>query len=185
MTKRRQIHGDMIQFRSPVTWFVSSSQKPFLENFVAALVHKRLLQIERHRLRICMRMIRLERRTGLQIERHRLRIADVEVLPQPRFRPKMTFRCLSPITMSTTRQRDNQSVTHFCLPDDPQFSELVGQSLIRKYEAIYQEPPPDSSFAMIFDKAYMDKKNGAVTRLVNYKGVKIRGGLSVPCNRCT
>ena len=156
MAKRRQIRGDMIEFRSPVTWFVSSSQKPFLENFAATLVQIGILQVERHR----------------------LRVQDVEVLPQPRFRPKMTFRCLSPITMSTTRQRDNQSVTHFCLPDDPQFSELVGQNLSRKYEAIYQEPPQDSSFAMIFDKGYMAKKNGAVTRLVDYKGVKIRGVVS-------
>ena len=156
MAERRRIEGDMIQFRSPVTWFVSSPQQPFLENFAAALVQ-----------------------TGtLQIERHRLQIRDVEVLPQPRFRPKMTFRCLSPITMSTTRQRDNQSVTHFCLPDDPQFSELVRQNLIRKYEAIYQEPPQDSSFAMIFDKGYIAKKKGQVTRLVDYKGVKIRGVVS-------
>ena len=155
MAKRR-VRGDQIHFRSPLTWYVSSSQEPFLENFAAALIQ-----------------------TGiLQIERHRLRVQDVEVLRQPRFGPQMTFRCLSPITMSTKRERDGQLVTHYCLPDDPQFSELVRQNLIRKYEAVYRHPPTEKSFAMTFDQVYINKKEGRVTRLVDFKGTKIRGVFS-------
>ena len=97
MAKRREIRGDQIHFRSPLTWYVSSSQEPFLENFAAALMGAGILQIERHK----------------------LRVQDVEVLRQPRFGPQMTFRCLSPITMSTKRERDGQLGTHYCLPDDP------------------------------------------------------------------
>lgn len=153
MAKRREIRGDQIHFRSPLTWYVSSSQEPFLANFAAALMG-----------------------TGiLQIERHRLRVRDVEVLHQPRFGPQMTFRCLSPITMSTKRERAHQLVTHYCLPDDPQFSELVRQNLIRKYEAVYRQSPTEESFAMTFDQTYIDKRKGRVTRLVDYKGTKIRG----------
>lgn len=156
MAKRREIRGDQIHFRSPLTWYVSSSQEPFLENFAAALMG-----------------------TGiLQVEHHRLRVQDVEVLRQPRFGPQMTFRCLSPITMSTKRERDGQLGTHYCLPDDPQFSELVRQNLIRKYEAVYRHPPTEKSFAMTFDQAYIDKREGRVTRLVDYKGTKIRGVVS-------
>ncbi len=156
MAKEREIRGDQIHFRSPLTWCVSSSQEPFLENFAAALMQ-----------------------TGiLQIEHHRLRVQDVEVLRQPRFGPQMTFRCLSPITMSTVRERANKLDTHYCLPDDPQFSELVRQNLIRKYEAVYRQPPQEQSFAMTFDPAYIDKKGGRVTRLVDFKGTKIRGILS-------
>ena len=150
---RRKIQDDQIHFRSPLTWHVSSSQEQFLENFAAALMQ-----------------------TGiLQIERHRLRVQDVEVLRQPRFGRQMTFRCLSPITMSTKRERGDQLVAHYCLPDDPQFSELVRQNLIRKYEAVYQQPPTEKSFAMTFDQAYIDKRKGRVTRLVDFKGTKIRG----------
>ena len=156
MAKRREIRGDQIHFRSPLTWYVSSSQEPFLENFAAALMGGGILQIEGHR----------------------LQVQDVEVLRQPRFGPQMTFRCLSPITMSTMRERDGQLGTHYCLPDDPQFSELVRQNLIRKYEAGYRHPPTEKSFAMTFDQAYMDKKGGRVTRLVNYKGIRIRGVVS-------
>lgn len=153
---KRKIQGNQIYFRSPLTWYVSSSQEPFLENFAAALMQ-----------------------TGiLQVERHRLRVQDVEVLRQPRFGQQMTFRCLSPITMSTKRERADKLVTHYCLPDDPQFSELVRQNLIRKYEAVHQQPPEEKSFAMTFDQGYIDKRKGRVTRLVDFKGTKIRGIIS-------
>ena len=156
MAKRREIRGDQIHFRSPLTWYVSSSQEPFLQNFAAALMQ-----------------------TGiLQVERQRLRVRDVEVLRQPHFERQMTFRCLSPITMSTVRERADKLVTHYCLPDDPQFSELVRQNLIRKYVAVHQQPPGEKSFAMTFDQEYIDKRKGRVTRLVDYKGIKIRGVVS-------
>ena len=153
---KRWIRGDQIHFRSPLTWYVSSLQESFLENFAAALMGAGILQIERHR----------------------LRVQDVEVLRQPRFRPQMTFRCLSPVTMSTVREQADKLVTHYCLPDDPQFSELVRQNLIRKYEAVYRRPPTEQSFVMTFDQAYIDKNEGRVTRLVDFKGTKIRGILS-------
>ena len=86
MAKQREIRGDQIHFRSPLTWYVSSSQEPFLENFAAALMGAGILQVEDHK----------------------LRVQDVEVLRQPRFGPQMTFRCLSPITMSTVREREGK-----------------------------------------------------------------------------
>ena len=156
MAKQREIRGSQIHFRSLLTWFVSSSQEPFLENFAAALIQHGIIQIQHHR----------------------LRVQDVEVLRQPRFGPQMHFRCLSPITMSTMRERDSRLSTHYCLPDDPQFSDLVRQNLIRKYHTVYRHPPPDESFAMTFDQTYIDNKNGRVTRLVNYKGIRIRGVVS-------
>ena len=156
MAKRREIRGNQIRFSSSVTWYVSSSQEPFLQNFAAALMQ-----------------------TGiLQIERQKLRVENVEVLRQPHFERQMTFRCLSPITMSTKRERADKLVTHYCLPDDPQFSELVQQNLIRKFEAVYRHPPAEKSFLMTFDQVYVDKREGRVTRLVDYKGIKIRGVVS-------
>lgn len=157
MSKHREIRGERIHFGSPLTWYVSSSQELFLENFAASLMQ-----------------------TGaLQIQRHRLFVQEVEVLRQPRFGPQMSFRCLSPITMSTMREQDGGKLgTHYCLPADPQFSELVRQNLIRKYEAVHQQPPADKSFAMTFDEAYMSKRGGRVTRLVAFKNIKIRGVIS-------
>ena len=153
MAKQREIMGDQIRFRSPLTWYVSSPQETFLANFAASL---------------------LEGGT-LRIDRLQLPVRDVDVPRNPRFQPRMTFRCLSPITMSTKREREGKLVMHYCLPDEPEFSELVRQNLIRKYEAIYGRAPRDDSFAMKFDEAYIRKRNGRVTRLVRYKDVDIKG----------
>ncbi len=87
----------------------------------------------------------------------------------------MRFRCLSPIIMSTVRQRDGKQSQHYCLPDDPKLSELIRQNLMRKHEAIYGRPPKDDALTFRFDTDYIDKKPGRVTRLVDYKGIKIRG----------
>jgi CRISPR/Cas system endoribonuclease Cas6 (RAMP superfamily) len=38
--------------------------------------------------------------------------------------------------MSTKRERDGKLVAHYCLPEDPEFSELVRQNLIRKHQII-------------------------------------------------
>ena len=87
----------------------------------------------------------------------------------------MTFRCLSPVTVSTKREWQGQLAMHYCLPDDPEFSELVRQNLLRKYRAMYGQPPQEDRFVMKFDNAYIRKRNGKVTRLVDYKGIDIRG----------
>ena len=63
------------------------------------------------------------------------------------------------------------------MPDDPALSELIRQNLIRKHEAILGRAPHDDTLSFAFDKAYIDRRQGRVTRLVDYKGIKIRGVL--------
>lgn len=155
MARKREIIGDQICFRSQVMWYISSPQEAFLRSFTASLMDE----------------------GRLRIGRKHLPIVDVETLRVPPFHPKMKFRCLSPITMSTKRERNGKLVMHYCLPDEPEFSKLVRQNLMRKYEAIYNRKPRDDSFAMEFDEGYIRKRNGKVTRLVRYKNVDIRGVL--------
>ena len=155
MAKQRVVQGARIRFEFSLTWYVSSPQQAFLENFAASLMQ-----------------------TGvLQIADKQLRVRDVTVPRAPRFDRQMRFRCLAAIVMSTKRERDGQLVMHYCRANDPQFSELVRQNLIRKYEAIHGHAPRDQSFAMAFDQAYIAKRKGRVSRLVDFKGVKIRGVL--------
>jgi len=61
------------------------------------------------------------------------------------------------------------------MPDEPEFSELVRQNLIRKYEAIHARKPQDDSFTMEFDAEYIRKRGGRITRLIRYKEIDIRG----------
>ena len=155
MAKKREILGDQICFRSLLTWYVSSPQEAFLGSFALSLMDQ----------------------GKLQIGQLQLRVRDVEIPRTPRFHSQMTFRCLSPITMSTKRERDGKLVMHYCLPDEPEFSELVRQNLIRKYETIHRQKPADDSFSMEFDAEYIRKRKGRITRLIRYKDIDIRGVL--------
>lgn len=155
MAERRRVSRAEIHFSSTLSWYVSSPVERFLSHFADTLLTEGRLFL------------------GL----HQLRIRDVTVPRIPRFQPEMRFRCLSPIVMSTKRERDGKHVMHYCLPDDPAFSELLRQNLIRKHEAIYGRAPHNDALTFRFDPAYIRRRQGRVTRLVDYKGIKIRGVL--------
>ena len=153
MAERRCITGTTIHFGSTLTWFISSPIERFLSHFADTLLTE----------------------SRLSIGQHELRIKDVTVPRIPRFQPEMYFRCLSPITMSTKRACDGKQVMHYCLPDDPTFSELIRQNLSRKHEAIHGRPPHDDTLTFRYDENYINRRQGRVTRLADYKGIKIRG----------
>jgi CRISPR-associated endoribonuclease Cas6 len=155
MAQKREIRDNCIHFRSSLTWFVSSPQEEFLGSFAASLLDQRVIHIND---------------ISLQVK-------DVDIPRTPRFQERMYFRCLSPITMSTKREYNGQVAMHYLLPDETEFSDLVKQNLIRKYETIYRQKPCDDSFVMEFDADYISKRNGRITRLIRYKDVDIRGVL--------
>ncbi len=153
MAERRRIIGETIQFRSTLTWFVSSPVEQFLSHFADTLLTQ----------------------GRLSIGSHHLKIIDVTIPRTPRFQPAMRFRCLSPIVMSAVRQNDGQRRTHYCLPDDPELSELIRKNLLRKHQAIHARIPQDDTLSFRFDDRYIQRKQGRVTRLIDFNGIKIRG----------
>ena len=153
MAERRRITGDKIHFRSTLTWYVSSPVERFLSHFADTLLTE----------------------GRLSLAERQLPIKDVTIPRIPRFQSEMQFRCLSPIMMSTKRERDGKQVMHYCMPDDSAFSELIRQNLIRKHEAIHGRAPQDDPLSFAFDKTYINRRQGRVTRLIDYKGIKIRG----------
>ena len=155
MAERRRITGATIHFGSTLTWYVSSPVERFLSHFADTLLTE----------------------GRLSIGQHELRVRDVTVPRIPRFQSEMHFRCLSPIVMTTVREWDGKQAMHYCLPDDPELSDLIRQNLIRKHEAIHGSVPHDDTLTFSFDEAYIRKRQGRVTRLADYKGIKIRGVL--------
>ena len=155
MAERRRVTGDRIRFGSTLTWSVSSPVEAFLSHFADTLLTE----------------------GRLTLGGHQLQIRDVTIPRIPRFQSEMWFRCLSPIVMSTVRERNSEQVMHYCLPDDPAFSELVRQNLNRKHKVIHGCLPSDDAFTLEFDKNYIDRKRGRVTRLIDFKGIKVRGVL--------
>ena len=84
--------------------------------------------------------------------------------------------------MTTIREHNGKQAMHYCMPDDPALSKLIRQNLIRKHEAILGRAPHDDTLSFAFDKTYINRRQGRVTRLIDYKGIKIRGVLCpVPC----
>ena len=155
MAERRRITGATIHFGSTLMWSVSSPVERFLSHFADTLLTE----------------------GRLSIGSHELRIRDVNVPRIPHFQSEMDFRCLSPIVMSTVREHHGKQAMHYCLPDDPALSDLIRQNLIRKHEAIHGRAPDNDTLTFTFDKNYIDRRQGRVTRLVDYKGIKIRGVL--------
>lgn len=155
MAQKREIKNNYIHFKSLLTWFVSSPQEEFLGNFAGSLLDQRV---------VCVNDISF-------------RVKDVDIPRTPRFQEYMSFRCLSPITMSTKREFNGEIATHYLLPDEADFSDLVRQNLIRKYEIVNGRKPVNDSFEMEFDSDYISKRKGRITRLVQYKNINIRGVL--------
>lgn len=153
MAEHRRIIGETIQFRSTLSWFVSSPVETFLSHFADTLLTQGMLTIG---------------------SRH-LKVIDVTIPRAPRYQADMTFRCLSPIVMSSVREDNGQRRTHYCLPDDPQLSDLICQNLLRKHQAIHARIPQDDTLSFRFDDRYIQRKQGRVTRLIDFKGIKIRG----------
>ena len=155
MAERRRITGDRIHFGSTLTWQVSSPVERFLSHFADTLLTE----------------------GQLTLGHQRLLIKDVTIPRVPRFQSEMSFRCLSPIVMTTVREHNGKPSMHYCMPDDPELSELIRQNFIRKHEAIRGRAPYDDTLTFRFDTDYINRRNGRVTRLVDYKGIKIRGVL--------
>lgn len=153
MAERRRILGEQIHFRSDLSWYVSSPAERFLSHFADTLLTE----------------------GRFSLGRHQLRVKDVSVPRVPRFQSNMQFRCLSPIVMTTVREYNGKPSMYYCRPDDAAFSDLIRQNLLRKHTAIYGHPPRDDALEFAFDERYIQKRRGRVTRLVDYKGIKIKG----------
>ena len=153
MAERRRITGEQIHFRSTLAWSVSSPIEQFLSHFADTLLI----------------------RGRLSVGQHQLKIIDVNIPRTPNFQSEMQFRCLSPIVMSAVRERAGQRRTHYCLPDDPQLSELIRRNLIRKHEAILGRALQNDTLSFRFDESYIRRKQGRVTRLVDFNNIKVRG----------
>lgn len=152
--EKRQIVGDKIRFLSPaVTWYVSSPSESFLGNFAAALLERRQLDV-----------------AGT-----RLQLKDVFIPKSPRFSERMRFTCLSPITISTVIESNGEKITHYCRPDEEDFSAKIRQNLIGKYEALHGELPSSDNFKLEFDAEYQKRHGGRITKLIKFKNIDVIG----------
>ena len=107
----------------------------------------------------------------------------VETLPKPAFSEKMKFICLSPIVSSTKKKMDGEWKLHYLEydkeSDRAHFEINIRQNLLKKYEAFYGKPfDKDFEFSFRFDENYIKKHKGKIYKLIDFKGLKIKGILA-------
>lgn len=151
--KKRIQKDKIVNLGENIVWFISSPKDEFVQHFVDGLFKKKTIRL------------------GKEL----LIPEKVETLPGPEFKEVNYFTCLSPITMSTKVENgeDNLQLHYYRLGEDG-FAEKLRQNLLRKYRLLYQKEPEESTLEIKFDQDYINRHQ-QVSRLIDFKGIKIKG----------
>jgi CRISPR-associated endoribonuclease Cas6 len=154
---RRQANGSVLRLGPGMAeWLVSSPVEKFLTEYATGLLSFG------------------EMRAGTAT----LPIVSVESLPTPATAETMRFTCLSPIVSSETTYEGGARSTRYRFPDDPAFSESIRQNLLGKYAALYGRAPADDRLSLTFDRDYLARQPHGGTKLIEFKGIHIRGAFA-------
>lgn len=105
-------------------------------------------------------------------------LQQAETLPAPAFNERMSFRALSPITETTNEE--GQKHARYLNPAD-NWSKIIQQNLIHKYQALYGHPPANECLLWTWDQAYIaeaEKRGRRLSVLTDIRGIKVRGWLA-------
>lgn len=112
----------------------------------------------------------------LNFKTHTLKmmISEVEVLPEIEYQNRMTFSCLSPISMSTMQEIDGKLQQHFLDYMNPEerdhFKINLYNNLCQKYKTIFSENwNQPILFNFSFDPNYIVKAGGRISKLIHFK----------------
>lgn len=134
-------------------WYVSSVSEDFLMYFFSSLIEIPQIELEG---------------TFFPIE-------QVSLLPEIEITQEMDFLMLSPLVASIPVDKDGKLYHKFLFPGDDQFERTLNKNLLKKYEAFYGEKI-DTSISIEPDWEYI-KKRSKITKLVDIKGIKIKGSI--------
>jgi len=105
-------------------------------------------------------------------------VTQVESLPEPVFNNECKFLCLSPIAVSTQREKANGSLEQHYLdymnPEEREhFVENIKKNLINKYQTFYKTDyaDHDHDFKFSFDVNYIAKRHGKISKLIHFKKI--------------
>lgn len=93
-------------------------------------------------------------------------IKEVELVPDPQFTNDMSFRLLNPIVLSTLVSRNGKLVPYYYRINDKGLIENMKLNLLRKYKILYGKDLEVENFEIEFDKTYIERKNGVVSKLI-------------------
>lgn len=102
---------------------------------------------------------------------------SLEYVPAPRFKERMYFRALSPITESFKTK--GESDRFLSLSDD--WSELIRNNLIGKYKTVNGGEPTDQRLLWRWDEGYIaqaEQRGKRLSALKQIHGIEVRGWLA-------
>ncbi|ODS31530.1 MAG: CRISPR-associated protein [Candidatus Scalindua rubra] len=177
MGKKAKIKGETISFGDGnIHWYIASPVDTFIQHFITGVF------AEGQEIKI-----------GQVGNETCFLIKQVETLPEPQFSNNMRFTCLSPITISKSIKgsnrlnclsglngskglnRSNNYTCHYIRPWEYGFSEAIKNNLIKKHNLVTGKEIDDPEFTIKIDEYYMNKKNGKITKNINFKGTNIIG----------
>jgi CRISPR-associated endoribonuclease Cas6 len=105
-------------------------------------------------------------------------VTQVESLPEPQFDNECKFLCLSPIAVSTQREKENgrleQHYLDYMNPEEREhFIENIKKNLINKYQTFYKTTYSGNAheFKFSFDVNYITKRQGKISKLLHFKKI--------------
>lgn len=105
-------------------------------------------------------------------------VTHVETLLEPEFKSQSKFICLSPIAVSTQREKPNGTLEQHYLdymnPEEREhFIKNIKQNLINKYQTYHNKTYKDNTkeFQLSFDPTYIAKKQGIISKLIHFKKI--------------
>lgn len=105
-------------------------------------------------------------------------VKQVEAMPEPQFDSECKFLCLSPIAVSTQREKANgrleQHYLDYMNPEERKhFIENIKKNLINKYQTFYKTnyADHDHEFKFSFDVNYITKRQGKISKLMHFKKI--------------
>ena len=168
MSKKVRVKGETISFGDGnINWHISSPVDTFIQHLITGVFAEGQ-----------------EIKVGEEGKEVSLLIKQVETLPEPQFSNNMRFTCLSPITVSKSIQgtnsfyslnNSNNYTCHYIRPWEDGFSEAIRNNLIKKHKLITGKEIDDTKFSIKVDEEYMSKRNGKITKNINFKGTNIIG----------
>ena len=106
-------------------------------------------------------------------------VTQVEAMPEPQFNNKTNFICLSPIAVSTQREKSDGTLEQHYLDymnpkEREHFIANIKKNLINKYQTFYNKTYTEQTqeFKFSFDPAYIAKKQGKISKLIHFKKMK-------------
>lgn len=152
--EKSKVVGDTIHvYPGEGWWFISSPVGEIIENFIFPL---------------------LKAEDYLIIGRNSFFITKIFPLESPAFGEKEKFKMLSPLVLSVGVMRSGKLYHKYLTPWDGEYQERFRLNLIEKYKAVFDEEPKDDRIEIKPDWNYINRR-GRITKLVDYKGTKIRG----------